>query len=97
MARARTFLLLCVPVGTTHAARRPCSEDTISAPRCEAWLDAAELLSILHQVALGLVALGEKGIVHRDLAARNVLIDEQLGCKLADLGLARQADDETQC
>ncbi len=29
-------------------------------------------------------------LLHRDLAARNVLVDERLGCKIADFGLARE-------
>ena len=39
-------------------------------------LSPLRLTHLLHQVALGFVALGDAMIVHRDLAARNVLIDE---------------------
>ena len=57
-------------------------------------LHGTELLSVVHQIALGLVALGRAGIVHRDLAARNVLIDGQLSVKIADFGLSRETDED---
>jgi serine/threonine protein kinase len=63
-------------------------------PENGSMLGCLELLSILHQVALGLTALGRAGIVHRDLAARNVLIDAQLTVKISDYGLSRQGEDE---
>jgi serine/threonine protein kinase len=44
----------------------------------------AKLVHMLHQVALAMVTLGNAAIVHRDLASRNVLIDEDLGVKVAD-------------
>ena len=49
---------------------------------------------MLHQVALGFVALGDAEIVHRDLAARNILVDENLLVKVADYGLSRDVDDD---
>lgn len=59
-------------------------------------LDAAELLHLLNQVALGLRELHRNGIIHRDLASRNVLIDEDLTTKIADYGLSRDVAAENK-
>ena len=59
-------------------------------------LKLTELLSILHQVAMGLVALKAHQIVHRDIAARNVLIGEDLCVKVSDLGLSRDVSVEKE-
>ena len=55
-------------------------------PENGAKMSAERLTHMLHQVALGFVALGNANIVHRDLASRNVLIDEHLHIKVADYG-----------
>lgn len=54
----------------------------------------AEVYSIAKQVALGLAAAHDKGIVHRDIKPANILMDFQSGLvKLTDFGLARGSDD----
>ena len=51
------------------------------------------LTFMLHQVALGFVALGQASLVHRDLASRNVLVDEYMHVKVADYGLSREVEE----
>jgi serine/threonine protein kinase len=48
-------------------------------------------LTMLREVARGMIHLGNCHIVHRDLAARNVLVDSSVQCKVADFGLSRGA------
>ncbi|TNN07530.1 Tyrosine-protein kinase transmembrane receptor Ror [Schistosoma japonicum] len=53
-------------------------------------LSESEIWRVLSQVAAGMDYLSSHRFVHRDLAARNVIIlNEQLFCKITDLGLAR--------
>lgn len=63
------------------------------------WRNASQfrvqhLVQILHQIALGMGALGQHHIIHRDLAARNVLVGERNVCKVADYGLSRELTDD---
>lgn len=52
------------------------------------------LIGFVHQIALGMMALGELAIVHRDLAGRNVLVGDDYRVKVADYGLSRDADED---
>ncbi|MEO7331557.1 MAG: serine/threonine-protein kinase [Minicystis sp.] len=59
--------------------------------------DIAWALPILRQVARGLRALHEAGVVHRDLKPGNVLLDDHGNAKVSDFGIARfgrVAEDE---
>jgi eukaryotic-like serine/threonine-protein kinase len=59
-------------------------------------LPVEEALGICRQIAEGLEAAHEKGVIHRDLKPANVMITEGDKVKILDFGLAKALSDETQ-
>jgi uncharacterized protein (TIGR03067 family) len=58
-------------------------------------LPLPEVLRIGHQVACGLAAAHEKGLIHRDIKPANVWLEGKKGrVKILDFGLARASTDE---
>ena len=52
-------------------------------------LEMIDMISIGHQIALGMNYLVEQHFTHRDLAARNCLVGGNLQVKISDFGLTR--------
>ncbi len=59
-------------------------------------LPVDETLAICRQIAEGLEAAHEKGVIHRDLKPANVMITEGDKVRILDFGLAKPLSDETQ-
>jgi tRNA A-37 threonylcarbamoyl transferase component Bud32 len=63
--------------------------------RADGPLDAAEALRIGREIAEGLAAAHERGLIHRDVKPANVLLEAGRDrVKLVDFGVARGADEE---
>lgn len=61
---------------------------------CEGPLPTLEVLRIGAQIAAGLAAAHEQGLVHRDIKPENILLEEGVErVALTDFGLARAVDD----
>jgi serine/threonine protein kinase len=58
-------------------------------------LEPAEVVRLGRQIALGLAAAHDKGLIHRDIKPANVLVEAgiETRAKVTDFGLARAGDD----
>ncbi|MGD8839836.1 MAG: serine/threonine-protein kinase, partial [Gammaproteobacteria bacterium] len=52
------------------------------------WFETLAGLEVLHQIASGMAAAHEEGVIHRDLKPSNILIDDRWHVKVVDFGIA---------
>ena len=57
-------------------------------------LSEDQAIHIISEVAKGLAAASEVGLVHRDIKPSNIMISQEGEVKLADLGIAKASDDD---
>lgn len=64
--------------------------------RCDAGpMTVSEVLGIAHQIALGMAAAHDLGVIHRDLKAENILITPAGRAKITDFGIAKLHGEDT--
>lgn len=64
--------------------------------RCDAGpMSVSEVLGIVHQIALGMAAAHDLGVIHRDLKAENILITPAGRAKITDFGIAKLHGEDT--
>jgi serine/threonine-protein kinase len=56
-------------------------------------LPVGESIAYAIEVARGLAAAHERGIVHRDVKSQNILLSTEAGAKLTDFGISRRGND----
>lgn len=75
--------------GTPFIVMEYCEGETLSQRIRRRPLDSVEFLSIARQIAAGLYAAHEKGIIHRDIKSANIIIEPTGLVKILDFGLAK--------
>jgi len=66
-----------------------CEGETLSQRIRRRPIESAEFLMIARQIAAGLAAAHDKGIIHRDIKSANIIIEPNGMVKILDFGLAK--------
>ncbi|MFY9550349.1 MAG: protein kinase [Thermoanaerobaculia bacterium] len=82
--------------GVTYAAMELLSGETLRQRLDHGALPVRRAVEIAREIALGLAAAHEKGVVHRDLKPSNLFLSRDGLVKILDFGLARQARPAAQ-
>jgi serine/threonine-protein kinase len=75
--------------GQPYIVMEYCEGETLSQRMRRRPLDAGEFLSISRQIAAGLAAAHENGVVHRDIKTANIILEPNGIVKILDFGLAK--------
>ena len=75
--------------GTTYAVMELLEGETLRARLTQGALGVRKAVEIGAQIAVGLAAAHDKGVVHRDVKPENVFLTHDGGVKVLDFGLAR--------
>ncbi len=78
--------------GQTFIAMAYLEGKTVKEKLSSAPLSVEEAIDLTMQVAQGLQAAHEKGIIHRDIKSSNILVTEKGQAKIMDFGLARRGE-----
>lgn len=58
-------------------------------------LPLARAIDIVHEVALGIAAVHQQGLLHRDVKPANIVVDHEGHARLTDFGLASFVDEDS--
>lgn len=75
--------------GVPYIVMEYCEGETLSQRIRRRALDSAEFLAIARQIAAGIAAAHEKGIIHRDIKSANIVVEPSGLAKILDFGLAK--------
>ena len=75
--------------GSPYIVMEYCEGETLSHRLRRQPLDAAEFLAVARQLAAGVAAAHEKGILHRDIKSANIVVEPTGLTKILDFGLAK--------
>ncbi len=75
--------------GSPFIVMEYCEGETLSQRIRRRALEAGEFLSIARQLAAGIAAAHDKGILHRDIKSANIVVEPNGLAKILDFGLAK--------
>jgi serine/threonine protein kinase len=77
------------PEGTPFIVMEYCEGETLTQRLRRRPLEAGEFMSIARQIAAGVTAAHDGGVIHRDLKPSNIIIEPTGQVKILDFGLAK--------